>query len=130
MKPAIPIVCLLALTSCAQKPFVVKQPNGTVIASLGWDFLEKSETETASITLPDGTHMTHTKTGKDQTGVAKDYIRGDTMVGLADAANVGEGIRVKGDVAKGAQAAGVEKARIDGDVKVKTFVPHEPVPAP
>lgn len=123
------LVCC-ALCSCAKNPVILKKPDGTVIASLGWEIFEDTDTAVASMTFPDGTHMQYAKTGKAQTKVPNRWIDGKTIVGLADAANVGEGIRVKGDVAKGAQTAGVEKARIDGDVAVKTFVPHEPVPAP
>lgn len=124
------IVACLAFCSCAANPVIVKKPDGTMIASLGWEVFEDSETAGAAITFADGTHMQYTKTGKSQTKVPNRLIDSRTMVGLAQEANVGEAIRVDGDVAKGAQAAGVEKAKIAGDVKVKTFVPPETVPVP
>lgn len=116
----------LLLCSCSVNPTVVPTKDGKYIATGGWSFLEQSDRELAVITLPDGVRIEYAKDKKDQTRIADTYIKGKTLVDLADIANGGEAIREKGETARQVSSDGVKKAQIDGDVKIKTFVPPEP----
>lgn len=57
--------CAALLSSCTALPFVVKTDTG-YYASLGGSLATMSATESSSITLPDGTVISHGSTGKDE----------------------------------------------------------------
>lgn len=116
----------LLLCSCSVNPTVIPTKDGKYIASGGWSFLEQSDRELAVITLPDGVRIEYAKDKKDQTKVAGQYIGYKAVTELAEIANGGEAIREKGETARQRSSDGVKKAQIDGDVKIKTFVPPEP----
>ena len=91
--------------------------------------MTKSKEEGASIEMADGTKMSYFKNGNDETVIPGKYIDFKTIVGLAGAANDGEAIREQGETARTVSGNSVKKAKIDGDVAVKTFVPpEEPLP--
>lgn len=119
------ILTTILLCSCANGPTVVMRPDGTVIANLGQQLFEDSDEETAMITLPDGTKLAYSKTGKKQTKVPNNYIGYKLSVGLANIANGGEEIREKGDTLRTQSADSVKKAKIQADVTKATFVPPE-----
>lgn len=124
MKQILLILPLLAV-SCANGPTVIVRSDGTTIASLGQSLFEDSASEGATITLADGTQLSHTKTEKVQSKVPTTWIGYKTLIGLANIANKGEAIREKGATTRSGQEADVEKARIEADVTKATFVPPE-----
>lgn len=105
------------------------RPDGTKIF-INPSVLEKSAEESAVVTSPDGWQFAYRKTGKDQTMVAKegirDYFSVEGVKALWGGQNRSSEIAEKGQTARQVSADSVDKARIDGDVKIKTFVPPEP----
>jgi len=118
-----------SLASCTVAPTVIRRPDGSMVASLGASILESTDSESGNIVMSDGTQISYTKTGKDQTKVVSDVIRAGfaykTVVGLADAANVGEATRETAETRRVISDNGVKNVRTAADVKIKTFVPPE-----
>jgi hypothetical protein len=109
------LVGVFALVSCTVKPFVVttaataEKPE-TVVRSLGGSILTKAGTETASMTLPDGTQMSYSVAKKSEVSVPNAYIAGQVTESLAD---------IAAGVSNAATAADVSKASISADTAVK-----------
>lgn len=99
--------------------------DGSGFASVGGSLVTKSDVESGSVELPNGAKMQYYVQKNDETVIPERYIQYKTIIGLADAANVGEATREKGETIRSGQAAGVEKAKIDSNTKIKTFVPPE-----
>lgn len=78
------LLSLLCLTSCTLHPLIYTNPQGANIVSLGGSVMTKSKTESASLTLADGTTMSYSTTGKNETTVPTAIIAGSVATSLAD----------------------------------------------
>lgn len=75
---------MLCVTSCTLHPVIYKGRDGAHVVSLGGSVMTKSKTETASLSLPDGTTMSYSTTGKNETSVPNALIAGSVATSLAD----------------------------------------------
>lgn len=80
-----------SLVCCTSGPFLVKTPSGGMYAGTGVSIFTKSASETASLTLADGTTMTHTVNGKDETRVPA--IMANAAISAHGATALGTGIK-------------------------------------
>lgn len=84
---------LLSCISCTINPIVYTDAKGRDAAWLGGSVGTKADYETASITRPDGTVITHSRHGKDEVAIPRAYMQ----------ARLGEALgRVAGSVTKNA----------------------------
>jgi len=122
----ITLTCLLA--SCGSGP-VVRYPDGTTVI-INPSVLEKSASEMAVVTMPDGLRVEYAKTGKDQTSVAevatKTWGTVTTITNLADATTAQDKIKETGLTRRAGQQANLDRARSADAVKIRNFTPPEP----
>ncbi len=122
------LILPILFASCATGP-VILEPDGTKII-LSASLLEKTTDESAAVRLANGTELAYSKKGKDQTMLAREVTRGyfsvEGVKALWGGQNTSAEIAEKGQTARQVSSDSVQKARIDGDVKIKTFVPPEP----
>lgn len=102
--------CLLGCVACTVKPFTVTTGKGSTYRSLGGSIMTKSKTELASMTLPDGTTMSYSTTGKNEVSVPNAVIAGSVAETLS-------GDWLASDTA--ATAAEVSKTQITADKVIK-----------
>lgn len=114
------LFCLGFVSSCTVKPFIVTQGANSerperVLTSLGGSILTKSKTELASITLPDGTTLSHYVTGKNETSVPNAYIAGQVTEALGEMAagvsNTGTAAEVSKAQITATQAVDIQKSK-------------------
>lgn len=65
MKTLFPLLALLA--SCAQGPALVQRPDGSLIATTGTRWLNKTAQRDAVVTLPNGARLEEHVTAEDST---------------------------------------------------------------
>lgn len=128
------ILCLFALcASCNVRPTVTFKPDGSVVATTGGSLMTKSKTSLAHIKLPNGTEIAYREDGKDETTVPALGLKTVGTVAVAGILEEGltsrTAIPEQGMTARQVSSDSVKKAKIDGDVKIKTFVPPETAPA-
>lgn len=102
--------CLLGCIACTVKPFAVTTTKGSTYRSLGGSIMTKAKTELASMTLPDGTTMSYSTTGKNEVSVPNAVIAGSVAETLS-------GDWLASDTA--ATAAEVSKTQITADKVIK-----------
>jgi hypothetical protein len=129
----IALLCCAFLSACNVRPTVTFKPDGSVVATTGGSLMTKSKTALAHIKLPNGTEIAYREDGKDETVVP---VRGLNTWGTVAVAGILEegltsrtAIPEQGMTARQVSSDSVKKAKIDGDVKIKTFVPPETAPA-
>lgn len=102
--------CLLGCVACTVKPFTVTTTKGSTYRSLGGSIMTKAKTEIAAMTLPDGTTMSYSTTGKNEVSVPNAVVAGSVAETLS-------GDWLASDTA--ATAAEVSKTQIAADKIIK-----------
>jgi delta-aminolevulinic acid dehydratase/porphobilinogen synthase len=119
---------LALLPACSSGP-IIDMPDGTRVV-MAPSLFEKTTDEAALVEMPNGLRVAYSKKGKDQTILVREGIRAwATVAGItaaADGLNAGEAIREKGMTLRAVSGDSVTKAKVAGDVAIKTFVPHVP----
>lgn len=130
LRHAVAAIFLLAAVSCATAPAFIVRPDGTHVVSLGTSIFEKAASESALVSLPDGTQLEYAKTEKDQTGVANTGITAwgtvESLEIIAGAVTKARSVTQQGKTARQLSGDSVRKARVAADVTKHTFVP--PIP--
>jgi len=125
MKPTI-LILPFFLNSCNIRPFTYTDARGNTTKSLGGSVLTKATESIASITSPDGSVISFSERGKDETSGAlalartwsavkvADFLKQSTNAKTAADASVTKA-GIKSSTEKAAIAADVDKARITAE---------------
>lgn len=125
----------IALASCTVNPFVSTSANGTKIASLGGSVFTKAKMEAGEIVQADGTRLSYTRTGKNETtGITTSvaaYAAGQVAQAYSDSKAATDQAKVAAEAAKAkdATAATLEQARIAADLEKAKMAAELAVPA-
>lgn len=112
--------CIIGmLASCTMNPTLYKDAKGRDVVTLGGSLLTKVKAESASITRPDGTVLTYTRSGKNEVSVPNAYIAGQVAESLAGIAAEVTNVKTAADVSKVGIAADVSKTKIEADKAVE-----------
>lgn len=99
----------LLLCACTVHPFTYRDATREV-ASLGGSIMTKSKSESAYLEKPDGTKMSYTVSGKNETSVPNTLIGAELATGLSE---------IQAGVTNTTTAAGVSTAKISAGKAVK-----------
>lgn len=110
---------LIMHSACTINPTLYTDAKGRDVVTLGGSLLTKVKAESASITRPDGTTLSFTRSGKNEVSVPNAYIAGQVAEGLADIAAGVSNVKTAADVSKAGIAADVTKSQIEATKAVE-----------
>lgn len=117
------IMMAITFSSCTLNPFTAVRADGTKIASLGGSVFTKAKAESGEIVQADGTRLSYSRTGKNETtGITTSvaaYAAGQVAQAYSDSKAATDQAVVAANAAKAkdATAATVEQAKIAADLE-------------